>query len=133
MNVPNKDEQVIQHIVRYCNQIDTTIKTYKIAKKEFDNNFAIQNALSMPLLQIGELVKKLSMDFREKNTDIPWKAIAGMIDRFAHNYDGMDKDIIWNTAFKEMPELNKYCKKLLKESNIDIPKIEKLNSLGFIR
>jgi uncharacterized protein with HEPN domain len=39
----------------------------------------------MPILQIGELAKNLSDEFRETNNDIPWKAIMGMRDIFAHH------------------------------------------------
>lgn len=125
---PSKDEQVLQHIVRYCNQIETTITVYKVTKMKFNNNFVLQNAISMPLLQIGELVKKLSTEFRETNKVIPWKAWAGIRDRFAHNYDNMDKEVVWNTASNDIPELNNYCKSILINNAIPLPDKEKLKS-----
>lgn len=128
-NEPTKDEQVLQHIIRYCDQIDTTIKVYKVTKEKFHDNFVLQNAISMPLLQIGELTKKLSPGFRENNNEIPWKAWAGIRDRFAHNYDNMDKDVIWDTALNDIPKLNDYCKAILTENAIPLPDKEELSEI----
>ena len=58
MAISNKDGQILQHVVRYCNQIDTTKKFFNLDKADFENNFFMQNALVMPIAQIGELVKK---------------------------------------------------------------------------
>lgn len=80
----------------------------------------------MPILQIGESAKRLSDDFLKSSLDIPWKAIKGMRDMFAHQYHSMDKEIIWNVAIKRVPELNKKCQQILKENHLEIPKQEHL-------
>ena len=61
-----KDEQILQHIIKYCNQIDTTVKELNVTKNKFEENFIFQNALSMPILQIGELVKRFQMNLLKK-------------------------------------------------------------------
>ncbi len=53
--------------------------------------------MSMPLLIIGEAVKRLSEVFREMHHDIPWKPIARMRDRLIHQYDAVDWDEVWRT------------------------------------
>lgn len=40
----------------------------------------------MALVNIGDLVKKLTDKFKESYNNIPWKAIAGMIDITSHKY-----------------------------------------------
>ncbi len=42
---------------------------------------------------------------RGKNPDIPWRQIKGMRNIYAHDYDIIDNDIIWETITKEIPEL----------------------------
>lgn len=126
MKEPNKDEQVLQHIVRYCNQVETTVKHFCIERAEFEDNFVYQNALSMPILQIGELVKKLSPEFRQVHLEIPWRAIAGMRDHLAHDYAEMDVDVAWEAITEEIPELREYCKRILEKCDIPIPKPERL-------
>lgn len=47
---------------------------------------------------VGELVKKLLIEFRTKYNQIPWENIAGMRDIVVHNYETIDKTILWNVA-----------------------------------
>ena len=47
-------------------------------------------------MQIGELAKNLS-NVTVKNSTIPWKEIKGMRTFFAHEYQEIDIDIVWNS------------------------------------
>ena len=127
MTIPNKDEQVLQHIVRYCNQVELTILKLKIDKSAFEKNFLFQNAISMPILQVGELVKKLSDDFRRENSAVPWRAISGMRDHLAHNYIEMDINVAWETVCDDIPLLKKYCEQILTKRGVPIPEPEELD------
>lgn len=127
MAISNKDGQILQHVVRYCNQIDTTKKFFNLDKADFENNFFMQNALAMPIAQIGELVKKLSVEFKENNPKILWREIAGMRDHLTHNYTNMDIDVTWEAILVDIPELGKYCEAILLENNIDLPEVETIN------
>ena len=69
----------------------------------------------MPILQIGELAKHLSNDFINAHSNIPWRAIKGMRDFFAHQYHSMDKEIIWNVAIEKIPDLKTQCQKFLSD------------------
>lgn len=74
--------------------------------------------LSAILYQIqimGEAIKRLSQDFRERHSDIPWGRAAGMRDIIAHQYDRLDLDIIWNVIHKSTPELLEMITPLLPE------------------
>ena len=127
MTMPSKDEQVLQHIIRYCNQVEITIVKFEIDKSTFKTNFLFRNAISMPILQIGELVKKLSDDFRLENASVPWRAIAGMRDHLAHNYVEMDIDVAWEAVCDDIPQLKEYCRKILAARGVPIPEPEKLD------
>jgi uncharacterized protein with HEPN domain len=54
--------------------------TQNLDEEKFHNNRQVQDAVIRRLGIIGEAVKKLDKDFREKYSDIPWKEIAGMRD-----------------------------------------------------
>ena len=49
------------------------------------------------------------MEFRQKHTQIPWKNIAGMRDIVVHNYETIDKLILWNVADKEIDKIKEFC------------------------
>lgn len=123
MKINERDAQILQHIVQHCEEIDITIKRFGRQKSYFEKDPVYVNAISMPILQIGELAKRLSEDFIKKSLDIPWKAIKGMRDMFAHQYHSMNKEKIWETAIEDIPILNKKCQQILKENKLEIPKI----------
>ncbi len=64
---------------------------------------------------IGEAVKNLPKDFRDKYPDVPWKEIAGMRDKLIHEYFGVDYKIIWKTIKQDIPQLNFQVKEILKK------------------
>ena len=59
----------------------------------------------MCIIQIGELVGRLSDEFLEENEQIPWRAIKGMRNLHAHDYERVDLDIVWNTLTEDIPDL----------------------------
>ena len=64
---------------------------------------------------IGEAVKKIPSDFKEKHTEIPWKEIAGMRDKLIHEYFGVNYKIVWKTVQLEIPRLMEKIENILKE------------------
>lgn len=78
--------------------------------------FIYRNAITMPILQIGELVKNLSDEFRTDN-NIPWKLLARTRDFYAHNYGALDYDVTWDTSQNDIPKLKEELEDILLKSN----------------
>lgn len=68
---------------------------------------------------IGEAVKQLPNEVRERFTEIPWSAMAKTRDRIIHFYHGVDYEIVWEIIKRGLPTLipsfQKISKKLLEE------------------
>jgi uncharacterized protein with HEPN domain len=64
---------------------------------------------------IGEAVKQLPDDLRQKYPAIDWRAMAGMRDRLIHHYFGVDYDIVWDVVINKVPELEVEIKKILEK------------------
>lgn len=62
---------------------------------------------------IGEASKNLPVSLKAKTPDIDWNALAGMRNRIAHEYFGIDNQIVWKTAKHYLPRLRKQITKLL--------------------
>jgi uncharacterized protein with HEPN domain len=71
----------------------------------FDNDPQIQSAVIYQLLIIGEATKRLSESFRDTQTAIPWRGMAGMRDVLIHGYDIVDLDQVWDSAHDDIPIL----------------------------
>jgi uncharacterized protein with HEPN domain len=54
---------------------------------------------------IGEAVKRLSFELRERYAYIEWKKIAGLWDIITHDYFGIDEEIIWDVIQNHIPDL----------------------------
>lgn len=110
-----RTRKILLAIIKHCNIIEDTKKYFGNDYKDFQENSIYQNAILTPVTQIGELVKRLPNEFREKHTEIPWKNIAGMRDIVVHNYETIDKLILWNVANKETLKIKEFCKKIINE------------------
>lgn len=66
----------------------------------------------MCIIQIGELANRISEETREANANIPWHAIRGMRNLYAHDYENVDLEIVWNTLLEDIPELKRGLEKL---------------------
>ena len=53
----------------------------------------------------GEIVKRLSLSFRQKHSKIPWKQIAGMRDKLIHDYNEVDLELTWEVTQTDIPAL----------------------------
>ncbi len=74
-----------------------------------------KRAVCMTVINIGELVKSLSEDFRLQHTGIPWKEIAGFRDIAAHKYQTLRMDDVYETVHSEFPALRQQLQDLLNE------------------
>ena len=113
--IDERINKVLKAIIKHCNIINETKTFFGEDYSKFESNCIYQNAILTPVTQIGELVKKLPMDFRMKYKQIPWKNIAGMRDIVVHNYETIDKAILWNVADKEIDKIKEFCKDILNE------------------
>jgi len=107
-------KKLLQTIIKHCNIIEDTKKHFGLKYADFEENTIYQNAILTPVAQIGELVKKLPDSFKREHTEIPWRNIAGMRDIVVHNYETIDKVILWNVADTEILKIKKFCINLLK-------------------
>ncbi len=114
MNV--RDKQIIEHMARYCGEIIGASKRFNNSKEQFVNDYVFYNSCCMSLLQIGELSKRLSDDFRESYLDLPWRELRGIRNLFAHEYESVHKELIWDTIQNDIPSLHEQLKAILGET-----------------
>ena len=82
---------------------------------EFAKDRKTINAVIISLEVMGEAVKKIPSEIRDKYPEIPWKYIAGMRDKLIHEYHGVDLEILWEVIEKEIPPLKPKFEKMLEE------------------
>lgn len=104
-----RDSNILKHIVTYCEQIEMTIDRFGSSYETFAADTIYRNAAALCILQIGELVGKLTDDFRAAHPSIPWRQIKAMRNIVAHSYGSVDPETTWEIITDDIPALKAYC------------------------
>lgn len=72
------------------------------------------DAVLLNLHIIGEAVKKLPDDLRERHPDVAWREIAGLRDLIAHAYFALDSHILWDAVKRDVPVLLDAVRKIIR-------------------
>ena len=108
-----RDLCILQHIVSYCEQIKQTVEHFGNEAEIFAGNKIYRNAAALCILQIGELVGKLTEEFRQQHPAVPWRQIKAMRNIVAHSYGSVDPETTWEIITDDIPVLKKYCCSIL--------------------
>lgn len=109
----NEDILIIEKMIKYCNDINTLLTRFNTDFERYKTDISFQYACNMCIIQIGELVNRLSDKVKESSKNIPWRAIRGMRNLHAHDYENVDLEIVWNTLLEDIPALKQSLEKLL--------------------
>lgn len=109
----NKDREILKKIIKYCNDIEFLMDKYHSDFCNYKCDISFQYACNMCIIQIGELVGRLSAEFLNINSQIPWHEIKSMRNLHAHDYDRVDLEIVWNTLREDIPSLMKEVTNML--------------------
>lgn len=77
------------------------------------------NGICHLLLAIGEESKKIELPLKETQSFISWEEIAGLRNRIAHDYRGIDKNIVFQIIKRELDILQTTCEQLLQQLDLD--------------
>ena len=59
----------------------------------------------MNFVVIGEMIDKLSDDFKKEHSEIDWINIKGFRNLVAHDYFGIDAEEVWQITKDKIPKL----------------------------
>jgi uncharacterized protein with HEPN domain len=107
----NKDEQLCLNILEAVNKIIVITQEFT-NKEDFKNQFIKYDAVMLNFIVIGEMAGKLSNEFVLKQSSIDWIKINGFRNIIAHDYFGIDNDIVWQIVQTKIPELKCFLDQL---------------------
>jgi len=105
VELSRRDETITRKIIREIETINRFIA--EMSEPEFLADDKTQRAVTMTLINIGELSKAYTEDFLDSKKNIPWKAIQATRNIAAHNYEVVDMSIVWDTIKVSLPLLQK--------------------------
>ncbi|MFA5019898.1 MAG: DUF86 domain-containing protein [Candidatus Pacearchaeota archaeon] len=81
-------------------------------KEKFSRDNLRQSAIIRQLEIIGEAVKNIPSNFREKYPQIAWRDISGFRDILSHAYFGVNLGRVWNIIENDLPKLKEEIGKI---------------------
>lgn len=54
---------------------------------------------------IGEAARQMPRGFKSEHPEIPWREVASLRNVIAHEYFGLDNEIIWDVVQSRIPDL----------------------------
>jgi uncharacterized protein with HEPN domain len=84
-------------------------------REEFVADEKTYDAVLRNLQVIGEAVKNIPVNLRERYPDIEWRKIAGLRDILAHAYFSLEDDILWDIIENKIPKLSEQINRVIQE------------------
>lgn len=103
----------LEDILESIKRIEESTKD--LDREEFNTNIDKQDIVVHRLEIIGEAVKKIPQELRNRYSQIPWREIARTRDKITHHYFEVDVEQIWNIIQNDLQPLKKQVKQMLRE------------------
>ncbi len=117
-SMAKKPSIFLQHILESIELIEKRMQD--ATKEDLANNIDLQDMVVRRLEIIGEAVRNLPKEFREKHPEINWKNPADMRSVLIHLYYEVDIDILWDTITKDLPSFKNQIQDLISEGTPDL-------------
>lgn len=72
--------------------------------RKFKINYLVVDAIIRNFEIIGEASKNIPNDIQKKYPKIPWRKMVGLRNLIAHEYFGIDYEMIWEIAKNNLPQ-----------------------------
>jgi uncharacterized protein with HEPN domain len=107
-----KDQHCLESIIEAIDRIIEYTTGIKSADS-FNDDYRNFDATMMNFVVIGEMVDKLSEEFKRERDNIEWIKIKGFRNIVAHDYFGIDAEEVWQIIKNKIPILKIEIQKLL--------------------
>ena len=84
-----------------------------MTEENFLRSEMTKRAVGMTAINIGELTKHLTKEFRENYPQVEWKSAARFRDIVAHKYETLNMLDVYETVTKDFPEMKMQIEKIL--------------------
>ena len=103
----------LRDILEAIERIESYVKGRSF--EQFSKDTLVIDAVVRNFEIIGEATKHIPAEIKQDHPLIKWKEMAGMRDKLAHEYFGVDVEILWRTSTNRLSTLKPLIEELLKE------------------
>jgi uncharacterized protein with HEPN domain len=92
----DRDPASILDIVLACRRLTRFLEGR--TREDLDRDELLQFAVLHATALIGEAASRLSLEFRQDHSEVPWREIIGTRNRIIHGYENVKLDTVWDIA-----------------------------------
>lgn len=108
-----KSYDSLNKMVEYIDRVENYTNEYDF--ENFSDDIKTIDATIFAISQIGECVKNVPENIKEKYDNIDWRVIQDLRNRIVHDYEGINLKIIWYVIKNDLKQLKLDLKNILKE------------------
>lgn len=97
-----KDAETLARMLEVLEKIQLFAKPIS-GWQDLQNDELRLDAILMNFINLGECVSRLSEQFLEENPLIEWRKIKGLRNIVAHDYWGVDVEMVWQITQEWLP------------------------------
>ena len=68
-------------------------------------NEILLDSMLFRMIQLSEKAKKLTDQYKQTHSNIPWNAMYGLRNRIVHDYGNVDLNVVFETLKIDIPQL----------------------------
>jgi uncharacterized protein with HEPN domain len=88
---------------------------------QFSEDDKTRSAVVWKIENIGEAVKNIPKQVRDKYRALPWSDLAKIRDKIRHHYFGVDYEIVWEVIRKRFPTIKTEIERIVDELKKEDP------------
>jgi len=106
--------KALKNMLKYTRKVVGFCKN--ISYEQFQSDEILIDACVMNFCNLGEQARRMPDEFKAAHPEIPWGAMYFMRNRLAHDYEGLNLEIIWQAIQNDLPRLSEQLVALLQEA-----------------
>jgi uncharacterized protein with HEPN domain len=101
--VDDADAANLRDMLRAARQVSSYVAGERLG--DLESKGMLRDAVERQLEIIGEAARRVSVEFREAHSEIPWSRVIAQRNVIAHEYGDIKIEWIWRVATERVPEL----------------------------
>ena len=111
----DRDYRTVVKMVEYCDDVASFLNEFSDNFEAYCADVRTRYACDMCVIQIGELVGRLSDELKDSYSSVPWAQIRAMRNFFAHDYGSAEPEFVWETLRQDVPALRRVLLEVIAE------------------
>jgi uncharacterized protein with HEPN domain len=110
--VKHEDAEYLAYAVR---SIEYVFEWTASGREDFLTNRRIQSAVLYRLQTLTQALRDLTPERRKRYPEVPFREMSGFRNVLAHDFIGLDMNVVWNVVEMYLPPLQPQVAKMIAE------------------